>query len=92
MMEAYKKVLVDLVAIPVKLATLVPKSVDIVRQAVVLTMSAKSDFTGIKVVTTLPSVIKGIGKAKSAMDGIQNDAPVVIEKSKTMTVAIQGAV
>jgi hypothetical protein len=92
MMEAYKTVLTDLVAIPVKLAVLVPKSIDIVRQAVVLGMSARSDFTGIKLVTTLPSVIAGIGKARSAMNEIQTDVPVVIEKSKTMTVAIQGAV
>jgi hypothetical protein len=37
-------------------------------------------------------VIAGIGKARSAMNEIQTDVPVVIEKSKTMTVAIQGAV
>jgi hypothetical protein len=58
---------------------MVPKSVDIVGQAVVRGASTTS-------------AIKSIGKAKSAMDGIQNDVPVVIEKSKTMTVAIQGAV
>jgi hypothetical protein len=92
MVDAYKKVLTDVAAIPVKLAPVVPKSIDIAKQGVVLGLNAKSDFTGIKVVTTLPSVIKGIGKAKIAMDGIQTDVPVVIEKSKTMTVAIQGAV
>jgi hypothetical protein len=92
MVDAYKKVLTDVAAIPVKLAPVVLKSIDIAKQGVVLGLNAKSDFTGIKVVTTLPSVIKGIGKAKSAMDGIQTDVPIVIEKSKTMTVAIQGAV
>jgi len=92
MVDAYKKVLIDVAAIPVKLAPVVLKSIDIAKQGVVLGLNAKSDFTGIKVVTTLPSVIKGIGKAKIAMDGIQTDVPVVIEKSKTMTVAIQGAV
>jgi hypothetical protein len=92
MVDAYKKVLTDVAAIPVKLAPVVFKSIDIAKQGVVLGLNAKSDFTGIKVVTTLPSVIKGIGKAKTAMDGIQTDVPVVIEKSKTMTIAIQGAV
>jgi hypothetical protein len=90
--DAYTKVLTEVAAVPVKLAQAVPKSIDIAKQGVVLALNAKSDFTGIKLVTTLPSVIKGIGKAKSAMDGIQNDVPVVIEKSKAMTVAIQGAV
>jgi len=79
-------------AIPTKLAPVVPKSVDIVKQAVVLVASAKSDFTGIKVVTTLPSVINGIRKVTIAMGDIKTEVPVVIEKSKSMTVAIQGGV
>ena len=75
-----------------KLEPVVPKSIDIVKQAVLLVASAKSDFTGIKVITTLPSVINGIRKVTIAMGEIKTEVPDVIEKSKTMTVAIQGAV
>ncbi len=92
MMDAYKKVLVDIVAIPVKLEPVVPKSVDIAKQAAVLVAGAKSDFSGMQLVTTLPSVIAGMNKVTAAMNEIKTDVPVIIEKSKTMTVAIKGAV
>jgi hypothetical protein len=89
MVDAYKKVTIDIVSIPVKLAPVVPKTIDIVAQAVTLTSSAPSDFGGFHALTTLPSVIVGIGKAKGAIDGIKADVPVIIEKSKAMTVAIK---
>jgi hypothetical protein len=92
MMEAYKSVVTDVAAIPVKLAPVVPKSADIIKQSVVLVVSAKSDFGGLKALTTLPSVIVGIRKVTSAMGDIKTEVPAVIEKSKTMTVAIQGGV
>jgi hypothetical protein len=92
MMDAYKSVVTTVATIPMKLEPVVPKSIDIVKQAVLLVASAKSDFTGIKVITTLPSVINGIRKVTIAMGEIKTEVPVVIEKSKTMTVAIQGAV
>jgi outer membrane protein OmpA-like peptidoglycan-associated protein len=92
MVNAYKKVLTDVAVIPAKLAPVVPKSIDLVKQAVVLALNAKSDFTGIKVVTTLPGVIAGIEKVKVAMDQIKTDVPVIIDKGQTMTVAIRGAV
>jgi hypothetical protein len=92
MVDAYKKVLTDVAGVPVKLAPAVPKSIDIVKQGVVLAMNAKSDFTGIKLVTTLPSVIKGINKVSASMEQIKTDVPVIIDKSQTMTAAIKGAV
>lgn len=92
MMDAYKNVVTDVAAIPAKLAPVVPRSVDIIKQSVTLVASAKSDFSGIKGLITLPSVIVGIRKVTSAMDDIKTEVPAVIEKSQTMTVAIQGGV
>jgi hypothetical protein len=90
LVDAYKNVVTDVAAIPVKLAPVVPKSIDIAKQGILLVVSAKSDFTGLKALTTLPSVIIGIQKATSAMGDIKTEVPAVIEKSKTVTVAIQG--
>ena len=92
MMDAYTRVVTNVAAIPMKLEPVVPKSIDIVKQGAVLVVSAKSDFTGIKGLMTLPSVINGIRKVTIAMGDIKTTVPVVIEKSKTMTVAIQGSV
>lgn len=92
LVEAYKKVATDVAAIPMKLAPVVPKSIDITRQAVVLGASARSDFTGFRGLMMLPSVIHGLGKATSAIGGIKTDVPVIVEKSKTMMVAIKGAI
>jgi hypothetical protein len=92
MVDAYRKVATDVAAIPIKLEPVVPKSIDIVKQGAVLTVSARSDFTGIKGIITLPSVIGGINKATAAMGEIKTDVPLVIEKSKTMTVALSGAI
>jgi hypothetical protein len=90
MLDVYKNVVTDVAAIPAKLAPVVPKSVDIIKQSVVLVASAKSDFSGLKGLITLPSVIVGIQKVTVAMGDIKTEVPAVIEKSKTMTVAIQG--
>jgi hypothetical protein len=92
LMEAYKRVVIDVAAVPIKLAPVVPKSISIVAQGVSLAASAKSDFSGMQLFTTLPSVIVGIGKVTAAMTKIKNDVPVIIDKSQTMTVAIKGAV
>jgi hypothetical protein len=87
MVDAYKQVATDIVAIPAKLAPVVSKAVDIATQAAALAASAKSDFTGMSAMKTLPSVIKGFGTVGTAVDGIKTDVPVIIDKSKTMTVA-----
>jgi hypothetical protein len=91
MADAYKKVATDIAAIPATLAPVVAKTVDIAKQAVVLAASAKSDFTGFSGLKTLPSVVSGISKVGTAIDGIKTDVPVITDKSKTMTVAIKGA-
>ncbi len=91
MVDAYKQVATDIVAIPAKLAPVVSKAVDIATQAAALAASAKSDFTGMSAMKTLPSVIKGFGTVGTAVDGIKTDVPVIIDKSKTMTVALKGA-
>ena len=92
MVDAYKKVATDIAAIPAKLAPVVAKAVDIATQAAGLAVSAKSDFTGMAAMKTLPSVIKGFGTVSTAVDGIKTDVPVILDKSKTMTVALKGAV
>ena len=92
MVDAYKKVATDIAAIPAKLAPVVAKAIDIATQAAALAVSAKSDFTGMAAMKTLPSVIKGFGTVSTAVDGIKTDVPVILDKSKTMTVALKGAI
>jgi hypothetical protein len=92
MADAYKKVVTDIAAIPGKLEPVVAKSIDIGKQAVTLAASAKSDFTGFSGLRTLPSVIKGFGTVATAVDGIKTDVPAILDKSKTMTVAIKSAI
>ena len=48
--------------------------------------------TGIKGLLMLPSVLNGLRKVMSAMGDIKSDVPVIVDTSKTMTVALQGAV
>jgi hypothetical protein len=92
MTDAYKKVATDVALIPMKLEPVVAKSIAIAQQALALVASAKADFTGIKGLMTLPSVVSGLQRVVSAMGSMKTDVPVMVEKSKTMTVAIQGAV
>ncbi len=92
LVDAYKKVVTDIAAIPSKLEPVVAKSIDLAKQAAGLIASAKSDFVGFSGLKTLPSVIKGIGKVTSAIDSIKTDVPVIVDKAKAMTVTIKGAV
>jgi hypothetical protein len=92
MADALKKVATDVATIPSKLEPVVAKSIDIGKQAAALALSAKSDFTGMAAIKTLPSVIKGFSTVGTAVDGIKTDVPVILDKSKTMTVSLKGAV
>jgi hypothetical protein len=91
MVDAYKKVVGDIAGIPMKLEPVVAKAIDIGKQAAVLVVSAKTDFTGMAGLRTLPSVVNGFGKVTTAVDGIKTDVPVIGDKAKTMMISAKGA-
>ena len=87
--DAYTKVATDVVAIPTTLAAVVAKTADITQQAADLGASAKSDFTGISAIRTVPSVLVGLTKVVAAVKSIRADVPVIVDRSRAMTVAIK---
>lgn len=91
MLDAYKHAATDIAAAGAKLVPVGVKTAELVAQGAMLVASARSDFTGIKVFTTLPSVVAGISKVTTALTTIKTEAPALIDRSKAMTVAIAAA-
>jgi len=91
MLDAYKSVAADVVAIEAKLVPVAGKTAELAAQGALLATSARSDFTGLKMITTLPSVVAGISKVTTALTTIKTEAPALVDRSKVMTAAIAAA-
>lgn len=87
--EAYRKVMLDLAQVPMRLAPLSQKSAGVIKQAIGLASSARQDFMGVGLFTTLPSVLRGIVKVKDAMASIKQDLPVILQKTGTTYLAMK---
>jgi hypothetical protein len=88
-MEAYRKVMLDLAQVPVRLRPVGERTAAVVKQAIGLAMSARQDFMGIGLVTTLPSVIRGIVRVKDAMASIKQDLPVILKQTGSTYMAMK---
>ncbi len=80
----YKQVVTELGAIPARVRPLGEKTASLIGQAIDLAKRARTDFTGLAMLRTLPSVIKGIVQVKDAIAAIKNDLPVVVTRTESM--------
>jgi hypothetical protein len=86
LVASYKQLVVELGTVPGRVRPIAEKTAGLIRQGIDLAKSARQDFTGLAMLRTLPSVVRGLVTVTNAVSAIKNDLPVVVKRTESMLV------